>query len=229
MMKKIIILLLTAASLTLGGCTNNTGEATIINEEEYIVEDVNIRNSDDALQRLKDGNARFLADDSALINVTSERRNELLNHQNPYAIIVSCSDSRVTPSLIFNVGLGEIFDIRIAGNVVDDDALGSIEYAVDHLHSPLLVIMGHESCGAVTAAYDSVKNGVPTEGKIASIVEKIAPVISDSNNVDEAIHKNINAVYDEVLKDEIIKKAVNEGKLSIVKAYYDLDGTVIFE
>ena len=100
MMKKIIILLLTAASLTLGGCTNNTGEATIINEEEYIVEDVNIRNSDDALQRLKDGNARFLADDSALINVTSERRNELLNHQNPYAIIVSCSDSRVTPSLI---------------------------------------------------------------------------------------------------------------------------------
>ncbi len=229
MMKKIIILLLTAASLTLGGCTNNTGEATIINEEEYIVEDVNIRNSNDALQRLKDGNARFLADDSALINVTSERRNELLNHQNPYAIIVSCSDSRVTPSLIFNVGLGEIFDIRIAGNVVDDDALGSIEYAVDHLHSPLLVIMGHESCGAVTAAYDSVKNGVPTEGKIASIVEKIAPVISDSNNVDEAIHKNINAVYDEVLKDEIIKKAVNEGKLSIVKAYYDLDGTVIFE
>ena len=89
--------------------------------------------------------------------------------------------------------------------------------------------MGHEGCGAVTAAYDSVKNGVPTEGKIASIVEKIAPVISDSNNVDEAIHKNINAVYDEVLKDEIIKKAVNEGKLSIVKAYYDLDGTVIFE
>ena len=229
MMKKIIILLLTAASLTLGGCTNNTGEATIINEEEYIVEDVNIRDSNDALQRLKDGNARFLADDSALINVTSERRNELLNHQNPYAIIVSCSDSRVTPSLIFNVGLGEIFDIRIAGNVVDDDALGSIEYAVDHLHSPLLVIMGHEGCGAVTAAYDSVKNGVPTEGKIASIVEKIAPVISDSNNVAEAIHKNINAVYDEVLKDEIIKKAVNEGKLSIVKAYYDLDGTVIFE
>ena len=111
----------------------------------------------------------------------------------------------------------------------DDDALGSIEYAVDHLHSPLLVIMGHEGCGAVTAAYDSVKNGVPTEGKIASIVEKIAPVISDSNNVAEAIHKNINAVYDEVLKDEIIKKSVNEGKLSIVKAYYDLDGTVIFE
>ena len=229
MMKKIIILLLTAASLNLGGCTNNTGEATIINEEEYIVEDVNIRDSNDALQRLKDGNARFLADDSALINVTSERRNELLNHQNPYAIIVSCSDSRVTPSLIFNVGLGEIFDVRIAGNVVDDDALGSIEYAVDHLHSPLLVIMGHEGCGAVTAAYDSVKNGVPSEGNIASIVEKIAPVIIDSNNVAEAIHKNINAVYDEVLKDEIVKNAVNAGKLTVVKAYYDLDGTVIFD
>lgn len=229
MMKKIIILLLTAASLTLGGCTNNTDEATIINEEEYIVEDINITNSNDALQRLKDGNARFLADDSTVINVTSERRNELVDHQNPYAIVVSCSDSRVTPSLIFNVGLGEIFDIRIAGNVVDDDALGSIEYAVDHLHSPLLVIMGHESCGAVTAAYDSVKKGVPAEGKVASIVEKIAPVIGDSNNVDEAVHKNINAVYDEVLKDEIVQNAVNAGKLTVVKAYYDLDGTVLFD
>ena len=229
MMKKFIIVLLTAASLTLSGCTNKPDHASVISEEEYIVEDVNLTNSNDALQRLKDGNARFLADDSALINVTSERRNELLDHQNPYAIIVSCSDSIVTPSLIFNVGLGEIFDVRIAGNVVDDDALGSIEYAVDHLHSPLQVIMGHESCGAVTAAYDSGKNGVPADGKIASIVEKISPVIGDSNTVDEAIHKNINAVYDEVLKDEIIKNAVDAGKLTVVKAYYDLDGTVIFD
>lgn len=229
MMKKLIILLLTATSLTFSGCTNKTDKSIVLNEEEYIVEDVKITNSDDALQRLKDGNARFLADDSTVINVTSERRNELLDHQNPYAIIVSCSDSRVTPSLIFNVGLGEIFDIRIAGNVVDDDALGSIEYAVDHLHSPLLVIMGHESCGAVTAAYDSVKKGVPAGGNVASIVKKIAPAIQDAANIDDAVHKNIDAVYDEVLKDDVIKNAVNAGNLTVVKAYYDLDGTVVFE
>ena len=229
MMKKLIILLLTAASLTFSGCTNNTDKDIVLNEEDYIVEDVNITNSGDALQRLKDGNARFLADDSSVINVTSERRDELVDHQNPYAIIVSCSDSRVTPSLIFNVGLGEIFDIRIAGNVVDDDALGSIEYGVDHLHSPLLVIMGHESCGAVTTAYDSVKKGVPAEGKVASIVQKIAPSIQDAANIDDAVHKNIDAVYNEVLKDEIVKNAVNAGNLTVVKAYYDLDGTVIFE
>ena len=229
MMKKLIILLLTAASLTFSGCTNGPDKVSIVDEEDYIVEDVNITNSGDALQRLKDGNARFLADDSSVINVTSERRDELVDHQNPYAIIVSCSDSRVTPSLIFNVGLGEIFDIRIAGNVVDDDALGSIEYGVDHLHSPLLVIMGHESCGAVTAAYDSVKKGVPAEGKVASIVQKIAPSIQDAANIDDAVHKNIDAVYNEVLKDEIVKNAVNAGNLTVVKAYYDLDGTVVFE
>ena len=100
---------------------------------------------------LEDGNERFLNDKSELRNVNSERRDELKEGQSPYAVIVSCSDSRVTPTTVFNAGLGEIFDIRIAGNVVDDDALGSIEYGAEHLHSPLIVVMGHQSCGAVTS------------------------------------------------------------------------------
>ena len=229
MIKKIFSIILATVSFSLTACTNNTKDATIINEDEYITENLQITNSEDALNRLKEGNKRFVNDDSQLINVTGDRREQLVEGLNPYAIIVSCSDSRSDPSVIFNTGLGEIFDIRIAGNVVDANALGSIEYAVEHIHSPLLVIMGHEGCGGVTAAYDYVKNGSHVEGNLKSIVDKIAPVIGESNNVDEAVHKNINAVYDEVLKDEIIKNAVNAGKLTVVKAYYDLDGTVVFD
>ncbi len=108
---------------------------------------------------LKDGNARFVTDTSILRNVNQERRDYLKSGQNPYAVIVSCSDSRVTPTTVFNAGLGEIFDVRLAGNVVDDDALGSIEYAVEHLNTPLVVVMGHQSCGAVTATYNEVVKG----------------------------------------------------------------------
>ena len=195
----------------------------------YVTENIHITSSSEALSRLKAGNQRFISDASQLINVTSDRRNALTDDQEPYAIIVSCSDSRVTPSIIFNAGLGEIFDIRIAGNVVDDDALGSIEYAVEHLHSPLLVIMGHEKCGAVTAAYDSVKNHTPVEGELESIIEEIEPSARRSTSVDEAIHQNINAVYNEVFQNPIVKHAVSTGDLAVVKAYYSLDGTVTFE
>ena len=85
-------------------------------------------------------------------------------------LIVSCSDSRVTPTTVFNAGLGEIFDVRLAGNVVDDDALGSIEYAVQHLNTPLVIVMGHQSCGAVTATYNEVVKGEKVTGNMKSFV-----------------------------------------------------------
>lgn len=224
MKKNLLSLLLLAAPLTLIGCGT-----TVVEDTEYITENVQITDSETALTRLKDGNKRFVNNSSALINVTSDRRDQLVDGQNPYAIVVSCSDSRVTPSLIFNAGLGEIFDIRIAGNVVDDDALGSIEYGVEHLHSPLIVVIGHEKCGAVTAAYDNVKNGTKAEGHIESIVEKIAPAIKSANSLDDAIHKNIDAVYNEISEDEIVKHALDSGNVKLVKAYYSLNGTVTFE
>lgn len=197
--------------------------------EKYITEDEVITDSNKALEKLKEGNKRFLNDKSQLINVTSERRNQLEESQNPYAVIVSCADSRVTPSLIFNCGLGEIFNISIAGNVVDEDALGSIEYGVEHLHAPLLVIMGHENCGAVTAAYYKLKNGTKAEGNINALVDKILPNIKYSKNLNDAIKDNITGVYKEVLENKIIKNLVNQGKLKVIKAYYDLDGTVEFQ
>lgn len=237
-MHKKLTAIIISTSLLLTGCNNATNNGTSSSTPnnttvdiitDYKTENVNINNYDDALARLKDGNARFLNDESLLINVTSERRNELLDGQNPYTVVVSCSDSRVTPTAVFNVGLGEIFDIRIAGNVVDSDALGSIEYGVEHLHSPLIVVMGHEKCGAVTAAYDKVKNGTAVEGNINSIVDKIQPHITDAESLDDAIHDNTEAVKKQIEEDEIVKKLVEEGKVKIVKAHYSLDGTVTFE
>ncbi|MDO5516817.1 MAG: carbonic anhydrase [Clostridium sp.] len=227
-MNKKIPALLLLLTLTLTGCGESTNTNTN-NNSEYKTEDIQITDADAALARLKEGNDRFVNNNSELINVTSERRDQLLEGQNPYATIVSCSDSRVTPTTIFDAGLGEIFDIRIAGNVVDDDALGSIEYAVDHLHTPLIVVMGHEKCGAVTAAYDKLKNNTPVEGKINSLVDKILPSISDSDSLNDAINENAEAVADVVEHDEIISKYEDEGKVKIVKAYYSLDGKVTFD
>lgn len=239
-MNKKLPSIILLASLLLTGCGNSSTNNSASNPNpenlssvdivtDYTTEDIQITDYDDALARLKDGNARFFNDNSQLINVTSERRNELLDGQNPYAVVVSCSDSRVTPTTVFNVGLGEIFDIRIAGNVVDSDALGSIEYGVNHLNAPLIVVMGHEKCGAVTAAYNKVKNGTAVEGNINAIVDKIQPNITDAQSLDEAIHDNTDAVKSQIEQDEIVKKLIDEGKVKIVKAHYSLDGSVTFE
>ncbi|MDY4737811.1 carbonic anhydrase [Terrisporobacter sp.] len=160
-------------------------------------------NPDEALKRLKEG-------------------------QHPYAVVVSCSDSRVTPTTVFNAGLGEIFDIRIAGNVVDDDALGSIEYGVEHTGAPLVVVMGHESCGAVTAAYDEAHNNAHAEGNIEDLVEKILPSVKNAKDIDEGIHNNIDNVAKEINNDAIVKHLVDQGKVKVVRAYYSLDGKVTF-
>ena len=145
MSKKLtaFLLLFTLALTGCGESTQSNNMSSTNNNSQYKTEDIQITNADEALARLKAGNERFVNNKSELINVTSERRDQLLDHQSPYAIVVSCSDSRVTPTTVFNAGLGEIFDIRIAGNVVDDDGLGSIEYAVEHLNTPLIVVMGH--------------------------------------------------------------------------------------
>lgn len=231
MSKKLtaFLLLFTLALTGCGESTQSNNISSTNNNSQYKTEDIQITNADDALARLKAGNERFVNNKSELINVTSERRDELLDHQSPYAIVVSCSDSRVTPTTVFNAGLGEIFDIRIAGNVVDDDGLGSIEYAVEHLNTPLIVVMGHEKCGAVTAAYDKLKNNTPVEGKLNSLVDKMIPNITDADSLNDAINENADAFADVIENNEIIKKFVDEGKVKIVKAYYSLDGKVTFD
>lgn len=237
-MRKKLLALGLCTSLCLAGCTNSpeevvspqvTAEEVVAEGENSITENVDITTADEAITRLKEGNQRFVNDASENVNVTSERREQLLEGQNPYAVVISCSDSRVTPTAVFNVGLGELFDVRIAGNVLDSDALGSIEYGVEHCEVPLVVVMGHESCGAVTAAYDILQNGTEVEGNINSLMDKILPNIQEATSLDDAIADNALAVKEQVEEDEIVKEYIEAGKVKVVLAHYSLDGKVTFE
>ncbi|MGL4655524.1 MAG: carbonic anhydrase [Sarcina sp.] len=246
-MKKILLGLIIVGALGLAGCagaevagSNNATKAVVkttnvsetskssTSSDGHDVSNLNVKTPEEAMNLLKEGNARFVADKSEIINVNSARRKELEAGQHPYATVISCSDSRVTPALVFNAGLGDIFDIRLAGNVVDDDALGSIEYAVDHLHTPVIVVMGHENCGAVTAAYDQVVKGQQAHGHVEDLVEEIEPAVNKNGTLDQAIRQNVDNVVAEVQKDPVVAKAIKEGKVKVVGAYYDLDGKVTF-
>jgi carbonic anhydrase len=122
-----------------------------------------------ALKLLKDGNARFVADKLAKRDTGAKRRAELAKGQKPYAIVLACADSRVAPELIFDQGLGELFVLRVAGNVTDPAILGSIEYAAENLKSPLVVVLGHESCGAVAAALP----GTELPGNLGKLIKEV--------------------------------------------------------
>ena len=122
-----------------------------------------------AWQRLKDGNARFSADTPAAKEVGKKRRAELAQGQRPFAVVLSCADSRVVPELLFDQGLGDLFVVRVAGNIVEQGVVGSVDYAAGHLHVPLVVVLGHEGCGAVQAAVD----GKPLPGHLGWLVKQV--------------------------------------------------------
>ena len=131
----------------------------------------------EAWQLLKEGNARFVSGDVRHPNQNAERRSSLTDSQHPVAAIFGCSDSRLAAEIIFDVGLGDVFVIRTAGQVIDDAVLGSLEYSVDVLKIPLIVVLGHDSCGAVTATVESYISGDMPPGFIRSLVERITPSV----------------------------------------------------
>ncbi len=193
--------------------------------------------ADKALELLAEGNKNYTKGDLHHLEQmsASKTRTSLAKVQHPYAIIVSCSDSRVPPEILFDKGLGEIFVIRVAGNVVAPHELGSIEYAAEHLGSTLIMVLGHERCGAVTAAVDA--KGKP-EGNIGSIVDSIAPAVEKAHKknpaanhadlVETSVNENVRLVAQNILgQSPVIKKLAAEGKVKVVGAKYDLDeGTV---
>jgi carbonic anhydrase len=190
---------------------------------------------DDSWTRLMDGNKNFVGGALSAKNIGEAKRKELTSGQHPFATVLTCSDSRVSPELIFDRGLGEIFVVRTAGNVVDPIAIGSIEYGVEHLNTPLLVIMGHQFCGAVKAAYET--KGAP-EGNIGAILKKIMPAVKkakaekgdDTAKMNAAVQENVRNVDKELLaKSKILKELVHEGKLKIVLAEYYLDSGKVEE
>ena len=185
-------------------------------------------NAQEALSRLKEGNARFVADNQEGNLRDLSRRAELTGGQAPFAIIVSCADSRVVPELTFDTGIGELFVLRVAGNIANASTVGSIEYAVAHLGTKLIVVMGHESCGAVGAAIAGNPGSQSLDHLVAHIQEAVDSVGSGDVNTVVKENAKINA-GDLVAKSEIIKNGVDNGGVEIVSAYYNLgDGAVEF-
>jgi carbonic anhydrase len=202
---------------------------------------------DEALQKLMDGNKRYV--ENKLTNAAmsdSATRTSLSKSQKPYAIILSCSDSRVPPELIFDKGLGEVFVVRVAGNIPDPVVLGSIEYAAEHLGSPLVMVLGHERCGAVTATVDS-KGKSTGSANIDAIVKAIEPNVKPATKdcdackgekkcaetkksefVECVIDANAKKVAANLTKkSRILKHLVDEKKIRIVAAKYDLDDGMV--
>ena len=181
-------------------------------------------NATEALERLKQGNAAYCCGEHTIGDTGAEIRMRTAVHgQQPYAIIIACSDSRVIPEAIFDAGIGELFVIRVAGNVIDNHQLGSIEYAAGHLGTELIVVLGHTCCGAVDAAMNH-----DPEGYIKFITDEISLAIGDEQNETEACIKNVRHSVSEIERSLEIQKQEAHG-LQVLGALYHIDtGAVEF-
>ena len=175
-----------------------------------------------ALYCLKTGNTNFINDNLNNDFQNSSRRKDVVNGQNPFAVILTCSDSRVVPELIFDTGLGELFVIRVAGNIANTSSIASIEYAVAHLNVKLIVVLGHQNCGAVTAALSEIDDGKNVDHLFSFIQPAIS--ISKSKNVDDVSHIHAKLTAEKLIsQSNIIAKAIEKDALKVVSAYYSLE------
>lgn len=181
------------------------------------------------IEQLSSGNERFMAGQNRHANQDPESRNQLTGGQHPFAIVLSCADSRVVPEFIFDTGLGDLFVVRVAGNIANSASIASIEYAVAHLNTPVIIVLGHQSCGAVDAA---MKNADSSD-HIIHLIDHIKPAINargETQTSDEVIKQNARYNANVLkIKSSIIADAVEKGLLAIKSAYYHLDsGAVTF-
>ena len=236
---RISIIFVVTLSIVSGLAGSSIGIAAPVNGVETKAVKTNersvIKRPDVSLKLLKAGNERFQKNKLLKVDVSNAKRETLVNGQNPCAVIITCSDSRVPPELIFNQGLGDLFVIRVAGNVIDKVELGSVEYAVKHLNTSLIVVMGHEHCGAVEAAVED--DGKKDQGNIGAIIDKIKPSIKKvkldkkikSENlqneklIEAVTDENINNSSLELEKSKVIKKELQKGNIKIVEAKYMLE------
>jgi carbonic anhydrase len=185
--------------------------------------------AEDALQRLKQGNARFAADKlDQKKDIGAKRRGDLAKGQRPFAVILACADSRVGPELIFDQGLGDLFVVRVAGNVTDPAILGSIEYAVEHLKAPLIVVVAHEKCGAVDAAL----SGGELHGNIAKLIKEVQPGKDLPKDKDAALAAGVkNNALEQAARltqqSTVLKDFASSKRIQIAAGVYSLkNGTV---
>lgn len=193
------------------------------------------RTAAEALELLKEGNRLFLKGELPPRIDSAQRRLEIAKSQSPFAVLVSCSDSRVPPEALFGRGLGDLFIVRVAGNTVSSEGQGSIEYAVAELGVPLVVVMGHERCGAVAAALSVVKDHTDFPGSIGEMVQPILPAAIATRDdpgdwLDNAIRRNVVNVVERLkVSGKLLQEPLASGALEIVGSRYDLDdGRVSF-
>lgn len=182
---------------------------------------------DAVLKALLVGNERFVAGTAKRPNAGYVRRAELAKGQHPRAVVVGCADSRVPPELLFDQGLGDLFVVRVAGNVAEPGVVGSVEYAAEHLGTPLVVVLGHEGCGAVKATLD----GAGEDGNIGSLVRDIRPAVATAcqpaaagcDSLHEGVHLNARAQAKNLLdRSPVLRELAAAGKVNVVVATYDL-------
>lgn len=170
----------------------------------------------DALKRLMEGNERYTKDQLLHPNRSSFRREEIQKKQLPFATILGCSDSRVAPEIVFDQGLGDLFTVRVAGNVVGPVGLDSIDYSVKYLGSTLVVVLGHEACGAVTAVMDG------NTADIEEIAGLIQPAIEEAEDLEEAVKANVRSIVTQLKESRFLKQVISTKKIECIGAYYHL-------
>ncbi len=186
--------------------------------------------AEQALARLKEGNARFVAGHARFQTVQKDVLAELAKGQQPYATILGCSDSRVPPELVFDAGFGELFVIRVAGNVLGPSILGTLQYAAAHLKTPLFVVLGHDHCGAVHAAIDSKFHGATHKSRIEILLENILPALEHLDGsqpaealMQSAVEANVRHTVQQLLDTPEPKTRMAGSNMMLVGAIYDIE------
>jgi carbonic anhydrase len=186
--------------------------------------------ADEALQRLIDGNARFLQGEARRAGVPRETLSELALGQHPFATILGCSDSRVPPEWIFDAGPGELFVVRVAGNVLSPEVAGSLQYAGRHLKTPLMVVLGHEGCGAIQAALQVKHERVQQLSRIQILVDDILPALAGLDpdlpppaQLAQAVERNVRWTVRTIMESPEGQARVVEGRVKFVGAVYDIE------
>ena len=214
------VLILVGAMLSFLGCSSSQVSLKEASAQENL-------NPNQILDILKSGNEHFVNHKNAFPHLDKTRMLEEISGQHPIATIVSCSDSRVPVELVFDRGIGDLFVIRTAGNSLEDDmTMGSLEYAVEHLHTKLIVVVGHEKCGGITAAISNHSAGKEPK-EISSLIETlrngVKPFVGKTENLDDAIHYNVNHQIQKILQNPELKKLIEKGELKVVGGYYHLN------
>ncbi len=205
-------------------------------EQVALLKDPTANTPEEALELLQSGNSRFYSGQPQTGGVAANARRAQIMSQTPFAVILGCSDSRVPVEIIFDQGPGDIFSIRVAGNVAESATLGSIQYAVTHLKVHLVVILGHEGCGAVAAAMQEAEVRAQESLHVRFLLDKIEPAVRDLPSIRdhkarmrEAVIANVRLQKSEVERDEIVARAVQSGQIRVVSAFYEIgSGAVDF-